>query len=268
MIMNILSFLLCTLLGAVVLTAAEEKGAIKSGDTVKLEVFNEEELTTRTKLLQSGEAVFPLIGSVRLAGLTLKDATEKVTQLYDKDYLVNPKVSLTIEEYSVIYIDVIGSVATPGRVPLPAIGKLDLAMAIASAGGLAPTADPNGIEVVGADGGRRVFNAASLKANGGTELKPGDRVVVGESRFSGKILTIRGQVKRPGPMRFPLDGKLDIVTAITLAGDLTDLANQKKITVTRGEKVEMIDLRDYTSDTSKRFYLQPGDLINVPERLF
>lgn len=267
-LMHRLLVIFCVFFGFSVLANAEMKGAIKAGDSIKMEVFNEDDLTTRTKLLQSGEAVFPLIGSVNLGGLTIQEATEKVTGLYAKDYLVAPKVSLTIEEYAMVYIDVMGSVATPGRVPLPSIGNLDLSMAIASAGGLTQSADPAGIEVVGADGGRRVFSLASLKANGGVQLKSGDRVVVAESRFSGKILTIRGQVRKPGPMRFPVDGKLDLVTAIALAGDLTDLANQRKITVTRGEKVYTLDLREYTSDTSNRFYLQPGDLINVPERLF
>jgi len=267
-IMNRLLIIVVAFCGLASLASAETKGVIKAGDSIKMEVFNEEELTTRTKLLQSGEAVFPLIGSVNLSALTIQQATEKVTELYAKDYLVAPKVSLTIEEYAVVYIDVMGSVTTPGRVPLPSIGNLDLSMAIASAGGLTASADPDGIEVVSADGGRRMFSLASLKANGGAQLKAGDRVVVAESRFSGKILTIRGQVKKPGPMRFPVNGKLDLVTAIALAGDLTDLANQRKITVTRGEKSFTLDLREYTSDTSKRFYLQPGDLINVPERLF
>ena len=267
-IMNRLLIIVWAFCGLAALANAETKGVIKAGDSIKMEVFNEEELTTRTKLLQSGEAVFPLIGSVNLGGLSIQQATERITGLYAKDYLVAPKVSLTIEEYAVVYVDVMGSVATPGRVPLPSIGNLDLSMAIASAGGLTQSADPDGIEVVGADGNRRVFSLASLKANGGVHLKAGDRVVVAESRFSGKILTIRGQVKKPGPMRFPVNGKLDLVTAIALAGDLTDLANQRKITVTRGEKVFTLDLREYTSDTSTRFYLQPGDLINVPERLF
>ena len=267
-IMNRLLIIVWAFCGLAALANAETKGVIKAGDSIKMEVFNEEELTTRTKLLQSGEAVFPLIGTVNLGGLSIQEATEKITGLYAKDYLVAPKVSLTIEEYAVVYIDVMGSVTTPGRVPLPPIGNLDLSMAIASAGGLTQSADQDGIEVVGADGSRRVFSLASLKANGGAQLKAGDRVVVAESRFSGKILTIRGQVKKPGPMRFPVNGKLDLVTAIALAGDLTDLANQRKITVTRGEKVFTLDLREYTSDTSKRFYLQPNDLINVPERLF
>ena len=267
-IMNRLLIIVMAFCGLAALASAEPKGVVKAGDSIKMEVFNEEELTTRTKLLQSGEAVLPLIGSVNLGGLTIQQATEKITGLYASDYLVAPKVSLTIEEYAVIYIDVMGSVTTPGRVPLPSIGNLDLSMVIASAGGLTQSADPDGIEVVGADGSRRVFSIASLKANGGAQLKAGDRVVVAESRFSGKFLTIRGQIKKPGPMRFPVNGKLDLVTAIALAGDLTDLANQRKITVTRGEKVFTLDLRDYTSDTSNRFYLQPGDLINVPERLF
>lgn len=267
-IMNRLLIIVVAICGLSAFAKAETKGVIKAGDSIKMEVFNEEELTTRTKLLQSGEAVFPLIGSVNLSTLTIQQATDKITELYAKDYLVSPKVSLTIEEYAVVYIDVMGSVTTPGRVPLPSIGNLDLSMAIASAGGLTASADPDGIEVVGADGGRRTFSAGSLKSNGGVQLKAGDRVVVAESRFSGKILTIRGQVKKPGPMRFPVNGKLDLVTAIALAGDLTDLANQRKITVTRGDKSFTVDLREYTSDTSKRFYLQPGDLINVPERLF
>lgn len=241
---------------------------LKPDDTIRMEVFEEADLATRTRILKSGEAVFPLIGSVKLGGLSIEKATERVRELYAKDYLVSPKVTLTVEQYAMEYIDVLGSVTTPGRVPIPQTGQLDVATALASAGGLSANADPDRIDLVRADGSRRTFTAAGIKGDGGTTLKAGDRLLTYESPFSGKTVTLRGQVRKPGPMRFPLDGKLDLLTAISLAGDLTDLANQKKITVTRGQKVTTIDLRTLTSDTSKTFQLQPGDIINVPERIF
>lgn len=248
---------------ALILPCGAEEMLIKPNDSVSMEVFEEAELATKTRILKSGEAVFPLIGPVKIAGLTIDEATTKIRELYAQDYLVSPRITLTVQEYAKEYVDVLGSVTTPGRVLIPDNGRLDVAAALASAGGLTLIADYNRIQVDRADGTKSTFSEAVIKSTGGPLLGPGDRVITFENPLNGRTVTVSGQVRRPGPLRFPLDGKLELISAIALAGDLTDLAKRNEVTVTRGNKVTRFDLDDLEA---KRFRLQPDDMVNVAER--
>ena len=63
-------------------------------DYVGVEVFGEDDLRTNGRLNPEGNLSVPLLGSVHLAGLTLTQAASKLTELYGRDYLVNPKVNV------------------------------------------------------------------------------------------------------------------------------------------------------------------------------
>ena len=239
---------------------------LKPNDVVRLSVFEEPDLSTSTRILKTGEAVFPLIGTVHIAGTSLAEATERVRLLYAADYLVDPKVTLSVDEYATDYISIVGAVNRPGQIPIPSSGRFDLASALATAGGLAQNADPNRITLVRASGGRSVFSENQIRNNGGIPLRSGDRIVVAESRFIKSTVTVMGQVRRPGPIEFPLDGKLDLLTAIARAGGFTDLASPKKVKVTSNGRTTVVDMRAGTEHHSKNFTLHPNDIITVPER--
>lgn len=241
---------------------------LKPNDVVKLSVYEEADLSSQTRILKSGEAVFPLIGTVQISGLTVETATKKIRDLYAADYLVDPKVTLTVDEYATDFISVVGAVGSPGQIPIPASGKLDLAAALATAGGLAPNADPNNINLIRANGGSSTFSQSSIQSGGGVSLAPGDRIVVHESRFLKKSVSILGQVRQPGSVEFPLDGNLDLITAIARAGGFTELANPKKVSINRRGKVTVIDMREMTERGNTRYPLQPDDIVTVAERLF
>jgi protein involved in polysaccharide export with SLBB domain len=73
------------------------------GDSILLSVFNEPALQAERTISSTGEASFYLIGSVKVAGKSIGDAEEAIRELYDRDYLVNPKVTLTITGYAAQY---------------------------------------------------------------------------------------------------------------------------------------------------------------------
>src|SRR5207248_8656953 len=73
---------------------------LAANDGVGVEVFGEEDLKTTARLNSEGNASLPLLGSVHLAGLTLTQATARVTELYGRDYLVSPKVNVTLLGYA------------------------------------------------------------------------------------------------------------------------------------------------------------------------
>lgn len=242
---------------------------LRPNDTISLAVYQELDLSVTVRILKSGEASFPLIGSVQVGGLSVAAAAAKIRDLYAKDYLVDPKLNLSVDEYATEFISVIGAVKVPGQIPMPVSGHLDLAAAMATAGGLAENADANSIQLVRATGATSTFSMdAIVGASGRTQLAAGDRIIVNQSAFVGKTVTVLGQVGKPGPVPFPLKGKLDLVNAIAMAGGLTELANPKKVTINRRGTVTLIDFKVISQRGDRPYLLEPEDVITVAERLF
>ena len=149
---------------------------LRPNDTIRLAVYEEPDLSVQVRILKTGQASFPLIGSVEIGGLSVSAAAAKIRELYAKDYLVDPKLTLTVDEYATEFISVIGAVRNPGQIPMPVSGQLDLASAMATAGGLAETADANSIQLVRASGTTSTYSMAAIQGEAGrVKLGPGDR---------------------------------------------------------------------------------------------
>ena len=269
------SGLLCLILFVLVSAAAfgvEKEDAtytLRPNDTIRLAVYEEPDLSVQVRILKTGQASFPLVGSVEVGGLSVVAAATKIRELYAKDYLVDPKLTLTVDEYATEFISVIGAVKIPGQIPMPVSGRLDLASAMATAGGLAENADANGIQLVRASGTTSSFSMSSISGvSGRIRLEAGDRLIVTQSAFVGKTMTVLGQVGKPGPIAFPLNGRLDLVNAIAMAGGLTELANPKKVTISRKGNVTTVDFKAVSQRGDRPFLLQPDDVVTVAERLF
>lgn len=249
--------------------AEEASYILRPNDTISLSVYGEPDLSSKISILKTGQASFPLIGSVKIGGLTVAAAAEIIRALYAKDYLVEPKLNLTVDQYATDFISVIGAVNLPGQVPIPLSGHLDLASAIATVRGLAENADPNAIQLVRASGATSTYSLDAISGTAGrVKLGDGDRIIVKESPFVGKTVTVLGQVRKPGPLIFPFKGKLDLVNAVALAGGLTELANPKKLSLNRKGKVIIIDFKALSQAGDRPFLLEPDDVVTVAERLF
>jgi protein involved in polysaccharide export with SLBB domain len=164
---------------------------LRSNDQVAVEVFGEDDLRTNTRLNGEGNLSLPLLGSVHLAGLTLAQAASKITELYGRDYLVNPRVNITLVGYAKRRFTILGQVNRPGSYEMPEGNPdgVDLLEAIAMAGGYSRIAAPERISVrrrsnSGDDEILRV-DAKRLAKRGGEsfQVRPGDTVTVAESLF-------------------------------------------------------------------------------------
>ena len=82
-------------------------------DQVTIEVFGEDDLRTSGRLNPEGNLSVPLLGSIHLAGLTLTQAVSKLTELYSRDYLVNPKINVTLLSYARRRFSILGQVGQP-----------------------------------------------------------------------------------------------------------------------------------------------------------
>jgi polysaccharide export outer membrane protein len=160
---------------------------LRPNDLIRISVFQEDDLLTEARISKLGYINFPLIGTVHLAGRTVGDGVAEIRARLDKDYVINPQVTLTMLEYAEQWVTVLGEVQKPGQVQIPPEGGLDLLGAIALAGGYTRVADPSCVIVRRQGEGHDVVlkvNAKKLAKDAQVEpflVQPGDRINVAES---------------------------------------------------------------------------------------
>lgn len=169
--------------------AVDSSYVLQKNDDIKIEVYGEDDLTTEARISKTGNIAVPLIGTLKLDGMTIDQATSEVRRLLDKDYLVNPQVRITLMEYAKQRFTVLGQVKNPGEFELPVEGTLDLLGAVAMAGGFTRIADPGRVTVRRNVDGKDVVlrvNAKELVKNDNVKpfiVKPGDTISIPESIF-------------------------------------------------------------------------------------
>ncbi len=144
-------------------------------------------LTRKVRVSSGGFITLPLLGKVYINGLTISETEKKLTDLLGEDYLVNPQVSVFIEEYSTVSI--LGQVEDPGSYEIK--GRLTVVELISMAGGFTKIAATNNVKIMRNDpNGRKETITVKVNdvINRGREeddiqLKAGDIVTVGESFF-------------------------------------------------------------------------------------
>jgi protein involved in polysaccharide export with SLBB domain len=163
---------------------------LSPNDYVSVEVFGEEDLRTSGRLNPEGNLSVPLLGSIHLAGLTLTQAASKLTELYGRDYLVNPRVNVMLLSYAKRRFSILGQVSRPGSYEMPesSPGGIDLLEAVALAGGYTRIAAPERITVRRHNAsGDQIFKVNAKRfskgSGGGFLVEPGDTITVGESIF-------------------------------------------------------------------------------------
>jgi protein involved in polysaccharide export with SLBB domain len=159
---------------------------LSANDQVAVEVFGEEDLRTNGRLNGEGNLSVPLLGSIHLAGMTLSQAATKLTDLYARDYLVNPKVNVMLLGYAKRRFTMLGQINRPGSYEMPEGSPegIDLLEAIAMAGGYTRIAAPEKVSV--RRGNQMLHVNAKRQARGdhaAFTILPGDTVTVGESIF-------------------------------------------------------------------------------------
>ncbi len=182
--------LVMTFLGSLLPNLAIAQGARSSGvigrmDNVEIRVFREDDLTTRGQLSADGTISMPLIGSVRLVGLTTDQAAAAVTRKLADGYLVKPEVSVSIEARIRKTVTVLGQAQRPGVFELPANRQLTLVEAIGMAGGVTRIANSKKITLKHSGGDVQVLNLSDITKGAGSDipLRDGDVITIPESLF-------------------------------------------------------------------------------------
>jgi polysaccharide export outer membrane protein len=110
-------------------------------DLIKVQVFQEPDLDRELRISRDCTIVVPLVGVVDVRNLTVRDAEMLLTDLFKKDYLVNPQINITVTEYTPRTVNVLGAVNSPGSVVVPPEKDLTLLDAVARSGGFSRLAN-------------------------------------------------------------------------------------------------------------------------------
>ena len=142
-------------------SAALENYLLAPFDGVSITVFDEPSLNTNQRITAKGEVTIPLLGTVKLGGLSIEEAKQMLEELFvEKEFLRNPEVFVGIQEFSPKRITILGEVGSPSSFTLP-MGEnfVEIEAAIAMAGGFTDLARKSSVRVTrksGEDGRERV----------------------------------------------------------------------------------------------------------------
>ena len=159
------------------------------GDRIGIRVYGEDELNGSFAIRKDGTIKYPLLGTVKLEGLTRREAEEKIYTLLEKDYLVDPLVYLKLEDYSRQKIYILGCVARPGPFDYAEGRELTLLQVITQVGGLTRLASVGGVRIIRTnEEGKKVainprLNDVMNGRRDDIKLKPNDTIVVPERLF-------------------------------------------------------------------------------------
>jgi polysaccharide biosynthesis/export protein VpsN len=149
---------------------------LAAGDVITIRVFGEDDLSReKVRLTDAGTIPYPVLGEVRALGLTIGEIESSITAGLTGRYLVNPRVSVTIEEYRPFYIN--GMVEKPGGYPFQP--GLTVLKASSLAGGFKERASFSKISIIRENNPK----AGPQKADINTPVSPGDTIFIEESFF-------------------------------------------------------------------------------------
>lgn len=124
-----------------------ENYILKPSDVVEVSVYQESDLSKTVRIEGDGSVALALVGKVKIAGMNVAEAQSLITDLYNRDYLVDPQVSLIVVNFSPKVVRILGSVGSPGVVQIPPDRDLTLTEAIAGVNGITRLGNPRSVTI-------------------------------------------------------------------------------------------------------------------------
>jgi polysaccharide biosynthesis/export protein VpsN len=155
---------------------ADRNYRLGAGDHVDIAVFGEKDLSLSARIGDNGRISYPFLGEMLVAGLTLDALEKRVRDALAGDYLVDPKVTVSVTEYRPFFVN--GQVRNPGSYPFQP--GMTVRKAVSLAGGLTERASERKISLIPES------EKAAKKGRGVSmddPVGPGDIITVEESFF-------------------------------------------------------------------------------------
>lgn len=234
------------------------------GDSIRVQVFQNPDLTVETRVSESGTISYPLVGNVAIGGLTIGQAESKIAgALRAGNYLRSPQVNIVMLQVRGNQVAVLGQVHKPGRFPLETF-NVRVSDMLAAAGGVTPMGD-DVLIVTGTRNGqpfRKVIDIPGLFLNSRSQddilLAGGDTLYVNKA----PVYYIYGEAQRPGPYR--IERGMTVQQALAQGGGPTARGSSSRLRLTRTGP----DGRAVETDPKLTDPVLPGDVLFVRESIF
>jgi len=242
---------------------------ISAGDILFVRVSPSEDLSKEVVVSPDGKIVFPLIGTIKIDGYTIKEA-EQIIQKNLAVYITQPKVSISVKLFSKKQVFILGEVKNPGGYSYK--DGMKLFELISLAGGITQFAGTKNIKIYRGEKKEQKFITVNLDeiitdTSKDFPLLPGDIVEVPRQP---KSISVIGEVTSPGI--YDWHEQLDIIEALSLAKGYTATAKLSSVKIFRqlsnGEKqVINVNVAEILKGKlNKNFVLEPGDVVYVPKK--
>jgi polysaccharide biosynthesis/export protein len=244
-------------------SAQAMREVIGPGDTIRISAYRNPDLTTEARLSDEGKLNVPLVGEMKLSGMTPDQAAKRIAdRLKQGKYVLDPQITVTVVQARSRLVAVLGFVNSPGRYELDGISA-KISDVIAMAGGLDPNASDK-IILQPSGGGRNEPVTVDLSsiiqgdASKNIDVRGGDSIFVPRAA----VVYVYGEVQKGGAYR--IEGEMTVMQAISLAGGITPRGSENRVQLRRkgsdGKwKQGNVKLTDVVS---------PDDVIYVREGLF
>jgi polysaccharide biosynthesis/export protein VpsN len=147
-----------------------------SGDMISVRVLGEDDLKReKVRLSDAGTISFPVLGEIKVKGMTVGALEDHITKGLKGRYLLNPQVTVAIEEYRNFFVN--GMVEKPGGYPFSP--GLTVRKAITLAGGFKERASREKFNIIRDDDPKQTPRRVDMN----TAVLPGDILTVEESFF-------------------------------------------------------------------------------------
>ncbi|HEY8085116.1 MAG TPA: polysaccharide export protein EpsE [Methylophilaceae bacterium] len=251
-------------------TAAVAAGAnttgdlvLGSGDQIKITVYDHPELELETRVGEGGNIAFPLIGDVKIGGLTAADAQKKIAGLLVSGaFLRKAEVNIVVTLMQSQQVSVLGEVLKPGRFPID--NKISVIDALALAGGVVPDGGDEVTLIHRANGTnvREQINLDDLVRS--VDMQQDKQLTGGDILYVEKApnFYIYGEVQHPGAYR--LQRNMTVLQALSVGGGLTPRGTDKNMHIKRHTTDgQTQDIKAKHDDV-----VQVDDVVYVRESLF
>lgn len=235
-----------------------------AGDDIRIKVFQNPDLAYDARIPESGSISYPLIGAVKLGGLSISAAEREIADaLRTGGFVLQPQVNIVVVEAGGSQVAVLGQVTKPGRFPL-ATSSTRVTDVLAMAGGATLTGDDIAVLTGTRDNKaiRKVIDIPAIFLNGNSE----DNMVVaaGDTLFVPRapVFYIYGEAQKPGSYR--IERGMTVMKALATGGGPTIRGSETRLRLTRKNAKGAEE--QFSPEATE--LVRPDDVIYVRESLF
>jgi polysaccharide export outer membrane protein len=245
-------------------------------DLLQISVFQLDSLSQTVRVQEDGTISLPLVGELRVEGMTRRELEKSIAARLTPRYLLDPQVSVFVKEFQSKKVAVLGAVGRPGSFEL--IGTRTLLEMLSLAEGILKEQAGATIQIhrKGPNGQTHVIPIDFAALEGGVPtanvvVQGGDIIHVPVDDLL--LIYVNGAVRRPDVFKVKRSEPLTVLRAVTMAGGINERGSERRVQVVRQQpdgtaRVIPVDLKRIKKGKDPDIALEKNDVVVVPEAFF